>query len=249
MAGGSGAPAGHAYVGNLSPGLGHFCGILRVQIYALETTLENLQPIIDRIRSGFEAKNAARDRALARSRELIRFCSLSIRATHRHEFPEADELLIQARALAAAMTSDLAGYPDLYHAGYTEDALKEVAEAHIVFALVQHAPLPDPEALAIPPAAYLGGLAEAAGELRRFILDLDRQERLEEAEALFAYMDDIYTELVTIDFPDAITGGLRRQTDMVRGVVERTRGDLTAARRQRKLEQALRDFEHKIVDI
>jgi translin len=210
--------------------------------------LENLQPTIDRIRDAFEAKNAARDRALARSRELIRFCSLSIRATHRHEFPEAGALLVQARALAAAMTSDLAAYPDLYHAGYTEDALKEVAEAHIVFALVQHGALPNPEALGIPHAAYLGGLAEAAGELRRFILDLDRQERLDEAEALFVYMDDIYTELVTIDFPDAITGGLRRQTDMVRGVVERTRGDLTAARRQRKLEQALRDFERQIID-
>ncbi len=209
--------------------------------------LDHLQRITDRIRREFEAKNAARDQALNRSRELIRFCSLSIRATHRHEFSEASDLLVQARALAEAMTADLLPYPDLLHAGYTEDALKELAEAHIVYALVHHDPPPEPADLNVPAAAYLNGLAEAAGELRRFILDLDRQERLDEAEALFAYMDDIYTVLVTMDFPDAITGGLRRQTDMVRGVVERTRGDLTVARRQRKLEQALRDFEQNVV--
>ncbi len=209
--------------------------------------MNNLQLIVDRIRADFDAKNTARDQALNRSRELIRLCSLSIRATHRHQFDEAAGLLGQARALAASMTADLQPYPDLLHAGYTEDALKEVAEAHIVHALVHHDPLPAPEALAIPFAAYLNGLAEAAGELRRFILDLDRQERLAEAEALFGYMDDIYTALVTMDFPDAITGGLRRQTDMVRGVVERTRGDLTLTLRQHKLEQALRNFEQNVM--
>ncbi|MCO6452157.1 MAG: haloacid dehalogenase [Caldilineales bacterium] len=209
--------------------------------------LDNLAPIIESIRSDFTAKNGARDQALSRSRELIRHCSLSIRATHRHDFDEASEMLAEARTLAAAMTSDLEPYPDIYEAGYTQDALKEVAEAHIIYALVHHDPLPEPESLGIPNAAYLGGLAEAAGELRRFILDLVRQDLLGEAEALFLYMDDIYSALVTIDFPDAITGGLRRQTDMVRGVTERTRGDLTVAVRQRKLEQALRDFEARQV--
>ena len=200
----------------------------------------------ERIREDFAAKNAARDTALNRSRELIRYCSLSIRATHRHEFPEAASLLAQARTLASAMCSDLALYPDLFHAGYTQDSLKELAEAHIIYALVHHVPLPEPEALGIPFASYLGGLAEAAGELRRFILDLVRSDELDTAETLFTYMDDIYTVLVTMDFPDAITNGLRRQTDMVRGVSERTRGDLTVAVRQRKLEQALRDFEAKV---
>jgi translin len=208
--------------------------------------LFNLDAIVDRIRADFEARNQARDQALSRSRELVRYCSLSIRAVHRHEFAEALALLHQAQDLARAMAADLAPYPDLYFAGYTQDALKEVAEAHIVYALVHHDPLPDPESLGIPFPAYLGGLAEAAGELRRFILDLDRQERLDEAEALFNYMDDIYTVLVTMDFPDAITNNLRRQTDIVRGVVERTRGDLTVARRQQKLEKALRELDARM---
>ncbi len=209
--------------------------------------MNNLQTIVDRILNDFEAKNTARDGALKRSRELIRYCSLSIRASHRHDFEEASRLLGEASARALELTSDLAPYPDLLHAGYTRDALKEVAEAHIVYALVHHDPLPEPEDLGIPFAAYLGGLAEAVGEMRRFILDLVRQDLLDEAEALFLYMDEIYSVLVTIDFPDAITGGLRRQTDMVRGVTERTRGDLTVAVRQRNLERALREFETDIL--
>ncbi len=205
--------------------------------------MNNLQTIVDRILNDFEAKNTARDAALKRSRELIRYCSLSIRASHRHDFDEAAQLLAEASARALEMTSDLEPYPDLLHAGYTRDALKEVAEAHIVYALVHHDSLPEPEELGIPYDAYLGGLAEAVGEMRRFILDLVRQDLLDEAEALFVYMDEVYSVLVTIDFPDAITGGLRRQTDMVRGVTERTRGDLTVAVRQRNLERALREFE------
>ena len=208
--------------------------------------VNNLNAIIDQIRHDFEAKNGARDIALKRSRELIRYCSLSIRACHRHEFEKARELLVKVDELALQMTSDLADYPDLYHAGYTRDALKEVTEAHLVYALIHHDPLPSPVALNVPNNAYLGGLAEAATEMRRYILDLIRQDRLEEAEGYFVKMDDIYSVLVTIDFPDALTGGLRRQTDIVRGVTERTRGDLTVAVRQRKLERALRDFEESI---
>ena len=208
--------------------------------------MNNLNQIIEHIRQDFDAKNAARDLALKRSRELIRFCSLSIRACHRHEFEKAQDLLAQADTLAAAMTTDLDAYPDLYHAGYTRDALKELTEAHLVYALIHHDPLPTPEALHVPHNAYLGGLAEAATEMRRYLLDLIRQDQLQEAEVYFAKMDEIYSVLVTIDFPDAITGGLRRQTDIVRGVTERTRGDLTLAVRQRKLERALRDFEESI---
>ncbi len=208
--------------------------------------MNNLNDIIEAIRQDFEARNAARDVALKRSRELIRYCSLSIRACHRHEFEQALDLLVKVDELADRMTADLASYPDLYHAGYTRDALKEVTEAHLVYALIHHDPLPTPADLGVPNSAYLGGLAEAATEMRRYILDLIRRDRLEEAEAYFVKMDDIYSVLVTIDFPDAITGGLRRQTDIVRGVTERTRGDLTVAVRQRRLERALRDFEEQV---
>ncbi len=212
----------------------------------MTSALQELPAIIEHIRASLEAKTSARDQALARSRQLIRYCSLSIRAAHRHDFSEAERLLDKARDLAEAMRRDLHDYPDLFAAGYTQDAFKELAEAHIVYALVHHDPIPKPADLGAPYAAYLGGLAEAAGELRRFILDLVRRDRLDEAEHLFLYMDDIYSVLVTIDYPDAVTGGLRRQTDMVRGVTERTRGDLTMAVRQRRMEQALSAFEQRM---
>jgi translin len=134
----------------------------------------------------------------------------------------------------------------LYHAGYTQDALKEYAEANLVEALVAGEAFPTPEAIGVEPAAYLAGLGEAAGELRRRTLDLLRHDDLAEAERLLGVMDDIYDLLVTVDYPDAVTGGLRRITDMVRGVVERTRGDLTTTHQQQALKAALRDVEGKL---
>ena len=207
--------------------------------------MQELDLIGEKIRKNFEAKNAARDAALASSRELIRHCSLSIRATHRAELAEATQLLARAREIAAQMKAHVAAYPDLYFTGYVQDALKELAEAHLVHAAITNAPLPDPDALGIDYAAYLNGLGEAAGELRRYALDIIRHDNSERVEKVLEAMDDIYSLLVTVDFPDAITGGLRRTTDMVRGVLERTRGDLTVAARQEKLEKTLREFEEK----
>lgn len=208
--------------------------------------MQELTQIIEMIRAEFTAKNQVRDTTLGRSRELIRFCALSIRAIHRHEWDEAAVLLKTARDAAAVMAADLTAYPDLYETGYTQDALKEVAEAHLLFAWVQGAATPGPTTLGIPPAAYLNGLAEAASELRRFILDLIRLGRIGEGEPYLAVMDDVYSQLVTMDFPDAITGGLRRTTDALRAVLERTRGDLTVAVRQDELEAALRTFEAQV---
>jgi len=207
--------------------------------------MESLEAIGERIRQHLEEKNAARDRALQQSRTLTRHCAHAIRAVHRQELPAAQEHLGEARALASALRDGLAPYPDLLHAGYTQDALKEFAEASIVYGLIGGESLPLPEALGVEYAAYLGGLGEAAGELRRRVLDILRHDSLEEAERLLTAMDDIYALLVTVDFPDAITGNLRRITDMVRGVVERTRGDLTTSVQQHALKAALKAVEGK----
>lgn len=208
--------------------------------------MDRLDRIGDSIRRRLEDKNAARDRALQHSRTLIRHCSMAIRAAHREERTEAQTELRAAQALQAELRQDLAPYPDLYHAGYTQDALKEFVEASIVDAILAGEPLPDPEALGVEDAAYLCGLGEAAGEMRRRALDILRHDRLEEAERTLGIMDDIYGLLVTVDFPDAITGNLRRITDMVRGVVERTRGDLTTAAQQQSLKAALQTVEKKL---
>jgi translin len=206
--------------------------------------MDNLDPIIEKIRTTFTARNATRDLTLGRSRELIRFCSLTIRAVHREEFAEAEQMLNTAKQAAAAMKADIAAHPELYYTDYTQDSLKELTEACCVFAIVQGKPIPSPEEIEIDEAAYLHGLAEAASELRRRALDLIRRDRVEEAERMLTAMDDIYAQLVTIDFPDALTGGLRRTTDTLRAVLERTRGDLTTTLQQEKLQKALREMEN-----
>ncbi len=208
--------------------------------------MQGLDAIEEKIRQDFVAKNAARDAALAKSRELIRHCSLAIRATHRGEYAEAKKLLGTAQEVATVMKQDVAGYGDLYFTGYVQDALKEFAEANIVHALITGQPVPDPDAIGVDYAAYLNGLGEAAGELRRYTLDIIRHDQLARSEQTLQAMEDIYSLLVTMDFPDALTGGLRRTTDMVRGVLERTRGDLTMALRQEKLEERLREFEEQV---
>lgn len=205
-----------------------------------------LDDIGERVRANFVAKNAARDRAVNLSRELIRCCSLSIRASHRDEWDESRRLLGEAKRVADDMLGAVRPYPDLFFTGYTQDALKEYAEAHVTLALAKGQPFPTPEDIGVEYAAYLNGLAEAAGELRRRALDKIRSGHSEECERLLAAMDDIYDLLVTIDFPDAITGGLRRNTDMVRGVLERTRADITISFRDAQLMRSLEHMSRKL---
>ena len=145
-----------------------------------------------------------------------------------------------------ALQAEFEPYSDLYHAGYTQSALKEFAEANITLKLIGGQELPGPEAIGIDYVPWLNGLAEAAGELRRRILDILRHDTLDEAERLLDIMDEIYGLLVTMDFPDALTNNLRRTTDMVRGVTERTRGDITTSFQQRELKHALESVEQKL---
>jgi translin len=208
--------------------------------------VEKLDTISEHIHQAFEARTNARDHALSQARTLTRYCANAIRAVHRDEFNKAQEDIDQATKIASALNSDLEEYPDLYYAGYTQDALKEYAEANIVFALVIKSELPTPQELKLENAAYLNGLAETVGELRRRCLDILRQGYSKEAERLLNHMDDIYSVLITMDYPNAITGGIRRQTDIVRGITERTRGDLTLSLRQEHLEQTMQRLEARL---
>jgi translin len=175
-------------------------------------------------------------------RETIRHCGNAIRAIHRREFDQAEELIKSARNRLTEVEPAISGYDELSYSGFFQDAQKEFAEASITLALVTGNPLPDPDELGIDAVAYLNGLGEAVGELRRYLLDSMRRGDLSRGEKLLSDMDDIYSVLVTMDFPDAITGGLRRTTDMVRGVLEKTRSDLTLAMGQKKLGDKLADF-------
>ena len=198
-----------------------------------------LHAIADSASQEFTTTHADREQGLRLSREIVRNSANSIRATHRGEYDQARKLLDDVTALADEAIVLRDRQPRVYYGGYIEDALKEYTEAAVTLALIEGRPMPTADELGIGAAPYLGGLADTVGELRRFILDALRTDDFSRCEELLGVMDEIYTVLVTMDYPDAVTRGLRRSTDMVRGILERTRGDLTVALRQRRLEERL----------
>jgi len=200
---------------------------------------DNLESIAEQLRLALSAQDAAREKALPICREVIRYSGNAIRAIHRQEFDKAEEMLKSARDLLDEAKQVINSVSELSNTGFFKDAQKEFAEGRITLALVTGKQAPSPDELGVDSAAYLNGLGEAVGELRRYLLDSMRKGDLSRGEQLLTAMDDIYNVLVTIDFPDAITGGLRRTTDMVRGVLERTRSDLTLVIRQKELENRL----------
>ncbi len=202
--------------------------------------MHKLAAIAERIRQNFDVRTSKRDEALKQARQLTRACSLAIRAVHRDDQEAMEANLAEAQTLADVLRDELKGHPELFFAGYTQDSLKEFVEANVTCALIQNQPLQTPEELGVEDSTYLNGLAEVVGELRRRTLDILRSGYSQEAERLLGYMDEIYSVLVTIDYPDAITNGLRRQTDLARGIIEKTRGDVTASLRGQQLTEAIR---------
>ncbi len=204
--------------------------------------MQNLEIIADQIREKFDIQSTARDQALTHSRSLIRHCALAIRAVHRDDLEVMNEHLKEAAELAKTLKDDLIDHPDLYHTGYTQDALKEFVEAEVTCALIKDQPLVTLDELDLPHATYLKGLSEVIGELRRRTLDELRSGYSEETERLLTHMDEIYAVLVTMDYPNAITHGLRRQTDIARSIIERTRGDITFSLRGEHLEKKIAEL-------
>jgi translin len=208
--------------------------------------LQTLESISEKSHKDFDTRTKVRDQALGQARQLTRHAAHTIRAIHRGELENAQSELKQARELVQTLKQGLSGFPDLYYAGYTQDAIKEFTEASITVALIQNNDLPTPEDLEVETATYWNGLAEVVGELRRRCLDILRQGYSDEAERLLSCMDEIYTQLVTMDYPDAVTQGLRRQTDLVRNIVEKTRGDLTLSLRFQLMEHALIEHTQRV---
>jgi translin len=194
----------------------------------------------------FEARHQVRENALKQTRLLTRRSANAIRAIHRGEREIAEENMVEGRKIVDELKRSVEPFPEIYFSGYTQDAMKEYVEARLTIDIISNEPLPMPEDLGIEYAAYIRGLTETVGELRRRCLDILRQGYSDEAERLLSLMDDIYALLVTLDYPDAITYGLRRQTDLARGIIERTRADLTLSLREQNLQQSLQDFENRL---
>jgi len=206
----------------------------------------DLSKIQEYCRDRLDRKSAARDAALSGSRTTIRFCANAIRAVHRSDWKEAKRLTKEAEKTLREAEKALRPFPEIFYVGFLTDAQKEYVEARATYAIIRGEPLPTPEDLKIGEAPYLNGLGETVGELRRFILDLLRHGHHERCETLLDAMDDIYYVLVSIDYPDAITGGLRRTTDIARSLIERTRGEYSIALVQEKLESALKEHAKRL---
>jgi len=204
--------------------------------------VEDLEAIAAELRPSFAAEDEARVKALRSCRKVIRRSADAIRAVHRQEQDKANELLDSAHELLRELDHDLAKHGKLLHSGFVHDAQKEFAEGCITSALIAGKDLPKPEALGVSNAAYLDGLGESVGELRRYILDSLRRGDFSRCEELLTIMDEIYGILITMDYPELLAHGLRRTTDTIRAITERTRGDLTVSLRQRNLETKLHDL-------
>lgn len=205
-----------------------------------------LENIFKKINESFSEKNKAREKALLHSRKAIQNSGNAIRAIHRSEFEKAQSLISEAKKEVEEASTLLKEFPDIYYAGFAQNAEKELVEALSTFRLVRGESLPSVDEVKVGYAQYLNGIGEAVGELRRHILDLIRHEEIEQAEKLLNDMDDIFYLLASIDYPDAITWSLRRTTDIARSIMEKTRGDLTTAIRQRKLRDAMEELNRRL---
>ena len=199
----------------------------------------DLSPVSELIRRRLDERIAARERGLPAARRSIRASANAIRAIHRGEIDRARELMGESRAALDEGQAALAGHPEVYFAGFIQDSEKEYAEARLTEALIAGADLVGPDEARVGLGPYLNGMAEAIGEGRRAILDLLRRGDVREGERILAAMEEMYAVLVTMDYPDAVTGNLRRSTDVARSLIEKTRGDLTSSIVQDKLREAL----------
>lgn len=202
--------------------------------------------LADKAHQDFEARHQVREDTLKQTRLLTRHAANAIRAVHRGERKNAENHMKSAQSIVVHLQESLRDYPEFYFSGYTQDALKEYVEARLTINFLENISFPSPEEIGVEYSTYMRGMAETIGEMRRRCLDILRQGYSDEAERLLELMDEIYALLVTLDYPDAITYGLRRQTDMVRGIIERTRADLTLSLREQHMQQALKDFEDRI---
>ena len=204
----------------------------------MDRAIAPLQEISERIKERLSKRYEARERAIILSREIIYLCFTSIRCAHREEIDKGEELLKRAMDILKDIKIGLEGFPELLYSGFLQEAEKELSEAAITLSIIGRREIPKPEDIDVSYNSYLHGLGEAVGELRRYVLDLIRRGE-DGGEEILDTMEEIYLALTQMDFPDAITGGLRRTTDNVRGIIERTRGDLSLYIAQRRLERKL----------
>ena len=208
--------------------------------------LGDIDQFADEARKHLETIHADREKAYTTSREVVQSSSTTIKAVHRGEFDAAREQVAKTRELCEQMMAAVEASPEIGYSGFVGDAAREYSEAALVLALIADGELPGPKEIGVDYADWLNGLGDTVGELRRHVLDLIRADRAEDAEEYLRMMDEIHQTLMSFDYPQAVTKGLRTRSDQARGAVERTRGDLTNALRQSRLEARMRELQESL---
>jgi len=185
-------------------------------------TMKNLNKIINKIEKNIDDKDRIREQALRYSRDIIIGCRKAIQYIHRDLMKDA-------------------GYPELYHAGFVENAAQELVEAHCLYNIMQNKDLPDPDKLQTTYSSYLRGLCDVVGELRRKTLDCILDGKADEANNYLKLMDEIYDSIMKFDYPSALVP-IKQKQDMVRGIIEKTRGELAVASCERRIEYRTDEF-------
>jgi len=206
-----------------------------------------IKSIIEQIRIDLEEKDKAREQGIKLSREVVRNCRVAMQHVHKMELELAYSNIQTAKDNMENMISVLKDQQDIYYAGFVEHAQQEFTECSIIYALVSGKKIPGPGELKVEPVAYLNGLGDGGGEIKRHILDLIRRGMLGEGERYLNIMEELYIGLMLFDYPDAMTHGLRANTDRLRLLLEISRGELTEAARQEKLEIAMQALEIQLL--
>lgn len=208
--------------------------------------LSNIDEHADAAREQIEQIHQHREAAYTTSRKVVQSASATIKRVHRGEWEEAKAALAETRKLYDQMMAAVQASPEVGLGGFVADAGREYVEAALVMALIRDAELPGFEELGVRPTEWLNGIGDSVGELRRYVLDLIRQSRVDDAEKYLAAMDEMYQTIMSFDYPNSVTSGLRGRSDAARGLVERTRGDLTNALRQARLEEQMAELTEKL---
>jgi translin len=197
--------------------------------------MKNLEKIIDKIEKSIDDKDRIREKALRHSREIIINCRKAIQLIHQGQTEKAKMHLRKASAKLASLYDITGNYPELFHAGYVENAAQEFVEAKCLLNIIQGKNLPDPDKLQTTYSSYLLGLCDVVGELRRKSLDSILVGSAEEANKYLKLMENIYDAIIKFDYPSSLVP-IKRKQDQVRGIIEKTRGELAVASCERRIE-------------
>ena len=187
-----------------------------------EANLENLSSIFDKL-------NDIREQSLTTSREIVRECSKSIRNIHRNDEVSAKEHIENARKKLENLKSITSDVSEISYAGYVLDAEREFVEAVMFYTFEVSGYIEPFNNFNVHPSSYIQGIGDTIGEWRRKALDHLRNLDIKKAETYLAIMEEGMGTLNELDYPDALTGGLRRYADNARSIIERTRSDITNA--------------------